>query len=70
MAAVEHGQYALAFSSGLAAASACLNCLKAGDHVICIDDVYGGTQRLLRTIAAPSSGILVTFMDFSDPSKV
>jgi cystathionine gamma-lyase len=70
MAACERGKGAVAFASGLGAASAILTCLRAGDHVICIDDVYGGTQRLLRTVMGPLSNITTTFMDFSDPLKV
>lgn len=70
IAACERGKHAVAFASGLAAASAIVSCLRAGDHIICIDDVYGGTQRLLRDILSPLAGISTTFMDFSDPTKV
>lgn len=70
IAAVEQGQYGIAFSSGLAATSAILQTLLSGDHVVCIDDVYGGTQRLFRRVAHPGSNLDFTFLDMSDPSKV
>lgn len=38
----------LAFASGLATTTTILALLESGDHVICCDDVYGGTQRLMR----------------------
>lgn len=38
----------------------------AGDHILCVDDVYGGTQRYLRRILGPNSGVEVSFEDFSD----
>lgn len=49
-AALEHGKFALTFSSGCAAATAVFMTLKAGDHVISIDDVYGGTNRMMNKI--------------------
>jgi cystathionine gamma-lyase len=70
VAAVEHAQYGLAFSSGLAATNAIIQTLKAGDHVLCIDDVYGGTQRLFRRIVAPNSGIEFDFIDMNDPKTI
>lgn len=45
IAAVENGRFGLAFASGMAATSAVIHLIKTGDHVVCIDDVYGGTQR-------------------------
>ena len=63
IAAVENGAYGIAFSSGLASTAAIIQTLSTGDHVICIDDVYGGTQRLFRRIVAPGSNISFSFMD-------
>ena len=49
LAALEGGPVASAFASGLAAIEAILKtCLSAGDHLVCGDNVYGGTERLLR----------------------
>uniref|UniRef100_A0A915IYF5 cystathionine gamma-lyase n=1 Tax=Romanomermis culicivorax TaxID=13658 RepID=A0A915IYF5_ROMCU len=52
LATLEDAKYCRAFSSGLAATTALSNLLVPGDHVICSDDVYGGTQRLFRRILA------------------
>jgi cystathionine beta-lyase/cystathionine gamma-synthase len=46
LASLEEGQYACAFSSGLAATDSIIKLLNAGDHVIMADDVYGGTFRI------------------------
>lgn len=62
LADVEGGEAALAFSSGMAAESATfLAYCKAGDHIVCIGDVYGGTFELLGT-NLPSVGISTTFL--------
>src|SRR5215216_1137034 len=50
LAALDGGQYGLAFASGLAAETTVALLLSAGDHVICGDDVYGGTYRLFDKI--------------------
>jgi cystathionine gamma-lyase len=44
--------------------------LKSGDHVVCIDDVYGGTQRYFRRIAVPTYGITFSFVDFTVPGAL
>src|SRR5271154_654267 len=46
LAALEGGNHALAFASGLAATDAILHMLKTGDHLVCCDDTYGGTFRI------------------------
>jgi cystathionine gamma-lyase len=43
-----------------------MNLLKGGDHILCVDDVYGGTQRYLLKILMPNANIDVTLSDFSD----
>src|SRR5262245_21245586 len=43
LAALDGGDFGLAFASGCAATSAVMNCLKTDDHVVSSDDVYGGT---------------------------
>src|SRR5687767_12781859 len=48
VAALEGGRHGYAFASGLAATSTILDVLDAGSHVICMDDVYGGTFRLFE----------------------
>jgi len=48
LAALEDGKWGLAFGSGMAATDAIAHTLKAGDHVVLSDDVYGGTYRLYK----------------------
>ena len=50
IAALEEGQYGLAFASGLAAESAIASLLSAGDHIVSCDDLYGGTYRLFERV--------------------
>ncbi|PIP33298.1 cystathionine gamma-synthase [Candidatus Gottesmanbacteria bacterium CG23_combo_of_CG06-09_8_20_14_all_37_19] len=50
LAVLENGKYAFTFSSGLAAITIVLMLLKKGDHVLSIDDVYGGTRRLFVNV--------------------
>jgi len=50
LASIEGAKHGLAFSSGVAATMAVLNLLKQGDHVICGDEVYGGTYRLIEQV--------------------
>jgi cystathionine gamma-lyase len=69
VASLENGKHALAFSSGLATTDSLLHTLKSGDHVLCSDDVYGGTFRLFDKVLT-RFGLTFTFMDLSDLSKV
>src|SRR5262249_54560728 len=50
LASLEDARWALAFSSGLAATDALLHTLKAGDHVLASDDLYGGTFRIFDKV--------------------
>ena len=69
IASLEEGGYGLAFSSGLSAILAVTQLLNAGDHVICCDDVYGGTFRLfdkvLKRYALESD-----FIDLTNPQAL
>ncbi|KAL6594722.1 hypothetical protein LY90DRAFT_524390 [Neocallimastix californiae] len=67
VASLECAKYGCAFSSGSATTAAIINLLKAGDHVISIDDVYGGTNRFLNRVAN-TQGIEASFIDLSDPN--
>ena len=66
LASLENAKYAFACSSGISAMLSLTNLLEHGDHVLCVDDVYGGTQRYLRKILNERFKIDVTFLDFSD----
>lgn len=70
MAVLEHGKHSCVFSSGLAASASIIQLLKTGDHVVALDDLYGGTVAYFRDIATPSNGIKFTFTDMSEPEKV
>lgn len=69
LASLEGGAHGLAFASGLAATTAVMLMLRAGDHVLCGDDVYGGTYRLFQQVMA-DKGLTFDFADLSDPAKV
>ena len=69
LAALEGGAHGFAFSSGLGATTTMLHTLAPGDHVLCGDDVYGGTFRLLDKVMKPM-GIGYTMVDMSDPARV
>lgn len=66
LASMEHAKYAFACSSGMSACVNIMSMLKAGDHVLCVDDVYGGTQRYLRKVLNANSGVELDLSDFSD----
>jgi cystathionine beta-lyase/cystathionine gamma-synthase len=65
LASLEGGTTAHAFGSGMAAIAALVTMLKSGDHVICGENVYGGTPRLFNQIFA-HYGIGFTYVDTSD----
>jgi cysteine-S-conjugate beta-lyase len=69
IALLEGGTRGFAFSSGMAAISAAFMLLSAGDHVICTEDVYGGTYRLLSTIMNRMN-IETTFVDMTQIEAV
>lgn len=70
LASLEQTKYALAFNSGLSATICVFSLLKQGDHLLCIDDVYGGTQRYLRQCFTPQTNIAWDMIDMSDLKKV
>jgi len=69
LAALEGGTHGFAFASGLAATDAVLKLLRAGDHVICGENVYGGTHRLMTQVFA-QLGLTFSFVDTRDPAKI
>ena len=70
MASLEEGIKGYGFSSGVAAISACVELLEPGDHVIAMDDLYGGTVRLFNEIKTKSQGISVSYVDMTDFKSV
>lgn len=69
LASLENAQSAFAYASGLAAITNVLFLLKAGDHVVSIDDVYGGTRRLFTRVFEQFK-ISFTFADFSNAEEI
>jgi len=53
LASLEHAEYGHAFASGVAATSALVHLLDPGDHVVCVNDVYGGTYRMFSQVYEP-----------------
>ena len=70
MADLENGGTGFAFSSGMAATATILELLDSGDHVISMDDVYGGTYRLFENVRRRSAGIEFSFANLSDPESL
>jgi cystathionine gamma-lyase len=69
IAALELGDTAIATSSGCAATTMVLHLLRAGDHVVSGDDVYGGTYRLFTKVFA-GLGIEFSFVDLTNPRNL
>jgi cystathionine beta-lyase/cystathionine gamma-synthase len=69
LASLEGGSSARAFASGMAAINAVCNLLSAGDHIVCGDDVYGGTRRLFSDVYEQYH-VTVSYVDATDPSAV
>ncbi len=68
LASIENGSRGLAFASGLAATDCVLRSFKAGDEIIAMDDLYGGTYRMFTRIYK-DSGIIFHFVDMNDLEK-
>lgn len=68
LASLESGTHAYAFSSGLAALNAVLNLLKSGDHVVSVDDLYGGTMRQFERIMRKYN-LDFSYIDGRDPEN-
>lgn len=68
VAALEGGTHGFAFASGLAAIATLLELLDHGDHVIAMDDLYGGSYRLFERVRRRSAGLTFSFVDLTDPA--
>lgn len=69
LASLDNGKYGLTFSSGLGVTTTLITMLKAGDHIVAGDDLYGGTNRLLRQVAMKMN-ISIDFVDCTELKKV
>lgn len=65
VADLESGVRAFAFGSGMAATATALELLSSGDHVIVMDDVYGGTFRLIDKVRKRSMGLQFSMVDLT-----
>src|ERR1043166_7562550 len=69
VASLEGGRHGFAFSSGMGCLDSIMKLFRAGDHVICGENVYGGTFRLLDKILR-HMGFAFSFVDTRDPQRV
>src|SRR3546814_5253118 len=70
IADLENGAAGFAFASGLATMGTLLELLDSGDHVIAMDDLYGGSYRLFENVRRRSAGLQFSFVDLSDPAAL
>jgi len=69
IASLDGAEHACVFASGLATSTTITHLLNAGDHIISMDDVYGGTNRYFRKVASRMN-IETTFVDATNPSNI
>ena len=69
LAALEGAKYGAAFGSGCAASDMLMHLLSQGDHVVCSDDVYGGTFRLFDKVFS-RHGLTFSFVDMTNPENI
>ena len=65
LAELEGGRAGFAFASGMAAIGTVLELLDSGSHVVAMDDLYGGSYRILEKVRKRSAGMQATFVDLS-----
>ncbi len=70
VADLESGQRGFAFASGMAAIATVLELLNPGDHVVVMDDVYGGSYRLFANVRQRSAGLNFSFVDMTNLQAV
>lgn len=70
IAQLEGGKYGLAFASGSATTATVISMLNSGDHVITIDDVYGGTNRYFNKVSSVHSNLTYSFVDMTKPGEI
>lgn len=69
VSALEGAWDTVAFSSGMAAISACFELFQPGDHIICSEDLYGGAVRLFNTVGQ-KNGLTFSFADTTDIERI
>ncbi|XP_018332142.1 putative cystathionine gamma-lyase 2 [Agrilus planipennis] len=68
LAALHNAKHCIVFSSGLGAVCCLLGLLQTGDHILCGDDMYGGTANTFSTVGG-SFGMKVSFVDSANPQE-
>ena len=69
LAILDGGKFGIAFASGMSAVDSCMRLLKAGDHVICSDDVYGGVSRHFNQILV-NYDLHFSYVDSSNSANI
>jgi cystathionine beta-lyase/cystathionine gamma-synthase len=69
LAALDGGKHGICFSSGMAAVDSIMKLFKAGDHIVCSDDVYGGVSRLYNNLLV-NYDLTFTYVNSSNPQEV
>jgi len=69
LAEIEEGEFGFAFSSGMAAINCLADALGKDYHIICSDDVYGGTRRLFDKVKSENQNIETSYVDLSKESN-
>ena len=70
VADLENGSAGFAFASGMAAIGTILEILDSGDHVISMDDLYGGTFRIFENVRRRSANLDFSLVDMTDPDRI
>ncbi len=70
IADLESGRAGFAFASGMAAMGTVLELLDAGSHVVAMDDLYGGSYRILENVRKRSAGLEISLVDMTDPDAL
>jgi len=68
IANLEGGTAGFAFATGMAATATVLELLDSGSHLVAMNDLYGGSYRLLEKVRKRSAGLQVSFVDLTDPA--
>jgi cystathionine beta-lyase/cystathionine gamma-synthase len=68
LASLEGGQFGLAFSSGMAAIDSIVHLMQSGDHLLAVNDLYGGTYRLFESVYA-QLGMEFSYAPAADPKS-
>ena len=69
VADLENGQAGFAFASGLAASATILEILDSGSHIIAMNDLYGGSNRLFNKVRSRTANLEFSLVDLTDPDN-